>query len=618
MKSHESEIPLQVVRHVLADAAAMCATDQRSVIRDVDTILARVKHEGLSFLTIVLPSFGSEFERALDLGTVSPTSFPGFRRRRGLPAFLSGFTGLVFDTETGAIRSDARFEAILAVRQICYTFKKVLLPCTTRRERKAIESYVRIEQELEQLQVPEDDLAVFTQVAYELWPQVFSDESDLGWETLVPKHGPGAVVEKISPNGKFSIRSWHERLQRLFPIDAYGFCNANHMDDEEEGLDEVAFLSPSEEPPVRVTLVPKTLKTPRVIAIEPVCHQYTQQALLRYLVNKIEGSPLTRGHVNFTNQRINRDLALESSHSTRLATLDLSAASDRVPYSLAHRMLSRTPILWAHLDACRSTRAQLPDGRIIQLSKFASMGSAVCFPVEAMYFLTVVLTALHKKANALVSPLSVRTLMKDVYIYGDDILVPTGAVASVSEALTTFGCKVNANKSFWTGKFRESCGLDAWDGEEVTPTYLRRLLSRRTDTQGLISWVETSNQFYWKGFWRTAAFLKEKVESLIGKLPIKKSEYPGLGFTCAQRGVSISGWSKRYQCLYQKTWGVETAKMQDTCTGWSALLKFFLRAEVSEPGKLDFLSPASIDKKHLECSERRGSVTLKRRKVLVS
>lgn len=618
MKSHASDSPLEVVAHVLLDSAAMCSVDIASINRDLDTVRSRVNMEGFSFLTITLPAFGSALEMALTRGQVLRSDFPGFRRRRGLPAFLQGFLQLLFDAETGILLDDAACEAILAVRQICYTFKKVLMPCTSSRERRAVEDYIQIERDLEQLQVPTDALAEFDQVSNVLWTKMFADAEEIHTADLLPKHGPGATEERIMGNQKFAIRSWHDRLEPYFPLDAYGFASVNHMDDETEGLDSVTAVPPEAEAPVRVCLVPKTLKSPRVIAIEPVCMQYAQQALLHYLVPRLEGSRPTAGHVNFTNQSINRELARESSKTQRLATLDMSAASDRVPRDIALRMFQGVPTLAGALDACRSRTAILPDGRVIALRKFASMGSAVCFPVEAMYFFTVVLCALHRWRAIPVTEKSVHVLARSVYVYGDDILVPVAAAEVVCRHLAVFGCKVNLSKSFWTGKFRESCGLDAYCGEDVTPTYVRRLApAHKRDASAIVSWVETANLFYRRGFWRTAAFLVKTVESLLGKLPIKRDDEPGLGLVSYQRIVSWKTWNKDLQCPSRPCYVVTTADKDDRLDGYPALLKFFLR-QSGKPDRLGFLKPMTTKEDHLARSARFGTVSIKRRKVPVS
>jgi len=51
-----------------------------STERDSETITSRVKDEGESFLTITLPNFAKELEKALDEEMVTPRSFPLWKR----------------------------------------------------------------------------------------------------------------------------------------------------------------------------------------------------------------------------------------------------------------------------------------------------------------------------------------------------------------------------------------------------------------------------------------------------------------------------------------------------------------------------------------------------------
>ena len=62
------------VTNMLADARMWCGANTH---RDSETIAKRVEHEGLSFLTIGLPSFSSSFLQALERGWIDSTDFPG-------------------------------------------------------------------------------------------------------------------------------------------------------------------------------------------------------------------------------------------------------------------------------------------------------------------------------------------------------------------------------------------------------------------------------------------------------------------------------------------------------------------------------------------------------------
>lgn len=604
MKSHVSDL-CELAVSIYTDATAKCVALQPDN-RDVMRITARVKHEGLSFLTITLPSFGKDFERSLANGGIDSDCFRSFRKQRAIPAFLQGMLSHVFDSGTGRLLDDPEIAAIEGIRQVAYTFKKLEIPCSAGRTRGALREFKSTEQIFQDALAP-DDLDYFLRVSHAIWTEVFGFHR-VEFEDLRPRHGPGATAEKISGNQKYSWQRWHERLEPYFPFLHWAYSSENALEGEE--FESWKLVSEEEEQPVRVTPVPKTLKGPRIIAIEPVCMQYTQQALSRYVMKRIERSRLTSGQVNFHSQKINRDLALISSADGKFATLDLSSASDRVPYSVAIRMFDFDPDLQGAISSCRSKRAQMPDGEIISLGKFASMGSALCFPVESMYFYTVCVGALLAKHNLPVTRKNVQKMSKRVYIYGDDIVVPTDGATTVIEHLHKYYCKVNTTKSYWTGKFRESCGIDAYDGEVVTPTYIKCLRpDNRRETSKLISWVETSNLFYKRGYWRTASSLMEACESYLGALPIVGPRCAGLGKASFQRLVSAERWSKKHQVFEVKTWCAVPVYQGDKLEGYAALTKCLLDLE-SRPSA----DPIS-EKNHLVKTARHGAVALKRRWV---
>lgn len=604
MKSHESNL-LDVALCIYKDACAKCAADPQ--FRDLEVMRSRVEDEGLSFLTITLPNLGKDLDRSLAEGQIAPEYFRAFKKYGRIPAFLRGIFECVFDKRTGGILDDFKIEAIEGLRQIAYAFKKLEVSCTPKRVRLAIEGFRQDELVFEQKPSP-SELDDFVNLSDCLWTHVLvGGGCQTSPQALIPKHGPGATEEKInSQNGKYLFRRWHERLEPYFPMLHFAFPNENaHGSAEFESL---ALVSEEQEAPVRVIPVPKTLKAPRIIAIEPVCMQYTQQAISQELVRVLESSELTRGHVNFTDQKVNQMLAMTASADAKFATLDLSSASDRVPYSIAIRMFDCLPDLRDAISACRSTKAKLPEGDIISLKKFASMGSALCFPVEAMYFFTICIMALLKKQALPVTYRNIRKVARYVYVYGDDIIVPTDAAAIVIDHLHKYHCKVNTSKSFWTGKFRESCGVDAYAGQVVTPTYLKQCCpNNKRETTQLISWVKASNAFYKKGYWLTSSHLVKKVEAILGALPIMGPEAAGLGKVSFQHVASIERWGKRFQRPEVRAWTAVPVYLQDRLEGYSALTKCLLSLEVSKLGE------TLTAKDHLVRTARYGAVTLKRR-----
>lgn len=578
--------------------------------RDINYVKSRVEQEGVSFLTITLPEFCKDFEKALQNSWIEPGAFRSFRKTLSIPSFLKGMMSTLFDGQSGRLIEHERNREdsydcstiVNSIRQICLAFKKVEIDCTPNRVNKAIKSYVQIEHELSSFVPSDADIDKFSTLSNILWPSVISS---IRVSELSPHHGPGATADYISGNRKYNWRSWHDRLETYFPFLGNAISLSAYDDRVFQDLE---YISEEQEKPVRVVPVPKTLKGPRIIAIEPVCMQYIQQGIKDALYRNIQSCDITKGHVNFTDQSVNQSIALSSSKDGAFATIDLSEASDRVPLSLVSKMFDCHPDLWGAILSCRSHSASLPNGEVIHgLRKFASMGSALCFPIESMYFYTICVAALLDNANLPYTYRNAHKVSRDVFIYGDDIIVPRKDALSVLCYLQKYNCKVNTSKTFLNGKFRESCGVDAYDGEVVTPTYVRKLppLNRR-DSSSIISWVKTANLFYKRGFWSTCDYMFKHVEKILGyALPYVSDDSPGLGRQSFLGYRTIERWNKTLQRFEVKTLVACPVFRQDKLTGYPALQKFFELGSHNE----------NIDKKHLERSALHGAVTLKLRWV---
>jgi hypothetical protein len=273
LKSNVSDY-LEMVHSIYLDACAMCPAGV-SDLRDLKTIRSRVEHEGLSFLTITLPMFAKGFELALAHGyfdsSWKSTHFRGFKFRGPIPAFLRGMVSLLFDHETGRIYDDTTIikltQVVDSVRQLCLTFKKLELSCSPNRVQEAFDNFANIERSLSESIIPDEDARQFCMVSSVLWD---NDVYRLHDCELSPKHGPGATADRITGNGKYRWRSWYERLDSYFPLFEYGYVNSSIQSKE---VELVKLFTREQELPVRVTPVPKTLKGPRIIAIEPACMQ---------------------------------------------------------------------------------------------------------------------------------------------------------------------------------------------------------------------------------------------------------------------------------------------------------------------------------------------------------
>jgi hypothetical protein len=208
----------------------------------------------------------------------------------------------------------------------------------------------------------------------------------------------------------------------------------------------------------RVTFVPKDAKTLRSIAIEPSINVSIQLGVHEYL----RGLLKTRCLQDIGDQTMNQQLALLGSKCDgldSLATIDMSAASDSISIELVRYLV---PSCWfTLLDDLRSHEISL-DGEYRRSEKFSTMGNGFTFALETLLFWALA-EACRQVADAgyLTS------------VYGDDIIVPSACYALLLEVFKHCGLKVNSDKSFVFGSFRESCGADWYAGDEVTPVYLR-------------------------------------------------------------------------------------------------------------------------------------------------
>ena len=581
--------------------ANRCCT---SATLDIKTVHGRTKHEGISFLTISLPSFGKDFQKSLDQGIVDRNLFQGFSWQAGLPRFLGGFLDRVFDRGSGVLLNEPCVEAILAIRQLTLLYSKILLPCSPARERDAMRGYVECDREVKETdqRLTEEDYTSFVRIARLLFRDVFSAlDREIYEENPVPRHGPGATADKLIGNNKFLLSTWTDRLQEVFSFENYLLPNARFAHE-----DSVTFLEPGAERPVRVISVPKTQKSPRIIAIEPSYVQYAQQAILEALIPMLEGDSILKHFLGFTDQEPNQLMAKCGSEDGRTATLDLSEASDRVSNQLVRRLVSDHPNLLKGLEATRSRRADVPGIGVIRLAKYASMGSALCFPVEAMVFLTLVFLGIEKESNTRFTNRSdFRRWIGRVRVYGDDLIVPINSVESVIHSLEHFGARVGSSKSFWIGRFRESCGKEYYDGTDVSVVKCRRVFpASLSDGQGCISLVSFRNQLYKAGCWETVAYIDSKIRKLFKYFPVVEESSPVLGRT------SFLGYQPERMCaqLHRplvKGYVVRSILPKNSLSEHGALLKFFLKRG-EQP---------SADRNHLERSGRPRAVDIKPRWV---
>jgi len=208
----------------------------------------------------------------------------------------------------------------------------------------------------------------------------------------------------------------------------------------------------------KIVTVPKNSKTDRTIAIEPGLNIWFQLG-----VGKMIRRRLRRVGIDLNSQERNQQLAKRGSLDNSLATVDFASASDTISYATVESLL---PPRWFEvLRRLRSVFGSL-GGKSIQYEKFSSMGNGFTFELETLIFYSIASACceiLHEDRTS-------------ISVYGDDVIIPVGAYTLFCETCKFYGFTVNAQKSFSSGPFRESCGTYWFNGLDCKPFFLRELV----------------------------------------------------------------------------------------------------------------------------------------------
>lgn len=219
----------------------------------------------------------------------------------------------------------------------------------------------------------------------------------------------------------------------------------------------------------RLLTVPKDAKTDRVIAAEPTGNIFLQLGVGNYLKAR-----LRKFGVNLEDQTRNQELA-QKANSLKLATLDLSAASDTISIGLCKALLP--PDMFSILDCLRSPAFKV-GAEVRRFHKFSSMGNGFTFQLESLVF-----WALAKSVQ------DMRGCQGPIGVYGDDIIVPQPISSEVVTTLESWGFTINEQKSFVNGRFFESCGKHYFDGVDVTPIYQKHVVDHDLEISRLFNRV---------------------------------------------------------------------------------------------------------------------------------
>jgi len=559
------------------------STNIKSSERDIETLVSRAALEGLSFLTKTLPRLGKALDQGMMTGSFSvPREFKRAPKYRSIPAFLQAYFKLVVD-EHGALREDADVVAVEFLRQVCFVLYKLELPYSREQEASVVEAFLGAEGELE-LELGGETGNIVAAASY-ITRDVFGDFDP---KDIVPRHGPGAVATGERLEDKWHFARIYDKIHQMYPYYEYFVVGgARELVDRLEWYKGLERLDTGK---AKVVLVPKDSRGPRLISCEPLEYQWIQQGLGRKMMSHLESFWMTRGHVNFTNQEVNRRIALESSLTREYATLDLKEASDRVSLQLVQAVFKHCPDLLRALEATRTTATTLPDGRVVQLKKFAPMGSALCFPVEAFCFWAVLVAALARRDRVTPSKAAA-----SVFVYGDDIIVKTEDAEFCMQVLESVRLKVNVSKSCIHGPFRESCGMDAFKGVPVTPVRCKATWTgKNSDAKAFASYIAVMNLLAEKGYHIASQYVERELAKVYGKIPYGTSfsSYPCIcipdAIEAEARNIAL-GFKHRVQPSLQRVEFLlstfRSGKVMTALDSWGRLLRDIVMGAGDSPSE---------------------------------
>ncbi|DAD51039.1 RNA-directed RNA polymerase [ssRNA phage SRR6960551_6] len=198
----------------------------------------------------------------------------------------------------------------------------------------------------------------------------------------------------------------------------------------------------------RFATVSKTYDTDRPICIEPICNMSVQLAIgseLRNCLNKQYSVPFDELPA-LHHRRL-------MAHGDALATIDLSNASDTISFALVKALLPEH--IYRYIEQSRSPSTRI-NGHWHTNDKCSSMGNGFTFELESLIFLALA-----------------RSIDPAATVFGDDIICDAKLAPYLITNLKRFCFVPNMSKTFISGPFKESCGLDVWHNVNVRPVFLR-------------------------------------------------------------------------------------------------------------------------------------------------
>lgn len=299
---------------------------------------------------------------------------------------------------------------------------------------------------------------------------LFRDDNP--WDLFSPHHSAGAVTEHI----KKPEELW---AKTPGPVACYMLSQSGIQ----------SYPQPRFSQTRRDTVqtgVPKGVDSIRIVEPEPTELRFCQHGVAE-AVNSVLDRRFSDHYDRRNSGAMNRYMAYEGSISRLFDTLDLSSASDSVRWSLVKSLLELLPKWQRIIGLVRTTKSTWLNGEVHPKIMVGSMGNPITFPLEVVTFGSLIWEAGNREWDRIEPFLGITTLSEKAHqrscfmrelrfwVYGDDIIVPHWLTETLLEVLEEFGFLPNVDKSYIGNcPFRESCGGDFIDGEDITPVRISR------------------------------------------------------------------------------------------------------------------------------------------------
>lgn len=367
-------------------------------------------------------------------------------------------------------------------------------------EEEAISSYLEAEEEMKSWDYPSTLLDCLRYIVTEWFKDMSIDDMHPDFSngaTAEVRRGAG-VSQKVL-RGRKTIDLTRAEAESSFSSPYYPSIDA--------------FYTPIAE----FHLVPKGLDKKRSISMEPTCNQYFQFALFKRIDEWMQSHPEIR--VDLHDQDKSRRLALDGSKTYRYATVDLSNASDNITWKLVKEVFAGTPML-AYMKLVRTQYANVY-GKLVQLAKYAPMGSSLCFPIECIVFAACASYACWLSG-----------IPQNFRVYGDDIVIDCRAYSALCDILQRLHFVVNVEKSYAWSCFTEACGIECYRGYDVTPLRLSRKYDMckafAMSPQQLASLVDLANSLYAYGLFKARRYVIWQILAIYSLVPFSVNPETGI------------------------------------------------------------------------------------------